>query len=122
MSVRTSLTKAACAVALAVVAAATVTACTDKVEQPTAPKAVAAVPVAAAVVAAPTLKAANGSTVCLAYMTKRAHAKVRLDKAEARAKTLAAKKVAEPAADAKTRAEWKHKVAKYEAMMSDACR
>ena len=122
MSLRTSLSRAACAVALGVAVTVAAAACTDKVEQPTAPKAASAVPVAAAVVAAPTLKAANGSTVCLAYMTKRADAKVRLDKAEARAKTLAAKTVAEPAADAKTRAELKRKFEKTEAMMSDACR
>ena len=115
MSLRISLTRAACAVALAVAAAA----CTDKVEQPTAPK--AAVPVVAAVVTTPA-RAANGSTVCLAYMSKRADAKVRFDKATAHAKTLAAKKVAETVEEAKARTEWKRKVDKYEAMMTDACR
>jgi hypothetical protein len=117
MSVRTFVSTAACAVALAAAIA-----CTDKVEQPTAPKAAAAVPVAAAVVAAPTLKAANGSTVCLAYMTKRADAKVRYDKAVEQAKTRALKKLTETAAEAKARAELKRKFEKTEAMMSDACR
>ena len=117
MSVRTFVSTAACVVALAVAAA-----CTDKVEQPTAPKAASAVPVAAAVVAAPTLKAANGSTVCLAYMTKRADAKVRFDKATERAKTLALKKLTESLAEQKARAELKRKFEKAEAMMSDACR
>jgi len=118
MSLRTFLTRAACAVALATFAAA----CADK-EQPTAPKAAAAPAAAAAVaVAAPVARAANGSTVCLAYMNKRADAKVRFDKATAHAKTLAAKKVAETVAEAKARTEWKRKVDKYEAMMADACR
>ena len=116
MSLRTSLATAVCAVALAVGAVA----CTDKVEQPTGPKAAAAQPVAA-VAAAPS-RAANGSTVCLAYMNKRADAKVRFDKATAHAKTLATKKVAETVAEAKARTEWKRKVDKYEAMMADACR
>jgi hypothetical protein len=117
MSVRTFVSTAACVVALAAAAA-----CTDKVEQPTAPKAAAAVPVAAAVVAAPTLKAANGSTVCLAYMSKRAEAKVRYDKAIDRAKTLAGKKLTETLAEQKARAELKRKFDKTEAMMADACR
>ena len=120
MSLRISLTRAACAVALAVVATVAA-ACTDKVEQPTAPKAAAAVPVAAAVVTTPA-RAANGSTVCLAYMSKRADAKVRFDKAAERAKTLAAKKLTETLAQAKARAELKRKFEKTEAMMSDACR
>jgi len=115
MSVRSSLAAAACAVALVVGAAA----CTDKVDQPTAPKAAAAAPVAVA--AAPS-KAPNGSTVCLAYMSKRAEAKVRLDKATERAKALAAKKALESADDAKARVAWKRKVEKFEAMMADACR
>ena len=122
MSLRTSLTRAACAVALGVAVTVAAAACTDKVEQPTAPKAASAVPVAAAVVAAPTLKAANGSTVCLAYMTKRADAKVRFDKAIERARTLASKKLSETVAEAKARAELKRKFEKTEAMMSDACR
>ena len=116
MSLPTSLARAAGAVALAVAGAA----CTDKVAQPTAPKA-AAQPAAAGVVAAP-LKAANGSTVCLAYMSRRADAKVRYDKAATHAKALAAKKLTESADEAKARNEWKRKVDRYEAMMTDACR
>jgi hypothetical protein len=116
MSLPTSLARAAGAVALVVAGAA----CTDKVAQPTAPKA-ALQPAAAVVVAAP-LKAANGSTVCLAYMSRRAAAKVRYDKAATHAKALAAKKLAESADEAKARNEWKRKVDRYEAMMTDACR
>lgn len=116
MSLPTSLARAVGAVALAVAGVA----CTDKVAQPTAPKA-AAQPVAAVVVAAP-LKAANGSTVCLAYMSRRADAKVRYDKAATHARALAAKKLTESADEAKARNEWKRKVDRYEAMMTDACR
>jgi hypothetical protein len=115
MSLRTTIRSAAVAVALAAVAVA----CTDK--QPTQPKAAtAAAPVvAAAVVPA---HAANGSTVCLAYMTKRADAKVRLDKALDKARALAAKKVAEPEADVKARAELKRRNEKFDALVADACR
>lgn len=110
---RTSLLAAACAAVLTVAAVA----CTDK--QPTQPKADVAQPVA--VVAAP-MRAPNGSTVCLAYMNKRAEAKVRFDKAIAKAKALAAKKVAEPAADVKVRGELKRRTEKFDALVADACR
>ncbi|HET7456052.1 MAG TPA: hypothetical protein VFJ74_00245 [Gemmatimonadaceae bacterium] len=115
MSFRTTLRSAAGAIALAAVAAA----CTDK--QPTQPKAAtAATPVVAAAVV--TSRPANGSTVCLAYMNKRAEAKTRLDKALDRARALAAKKVAEPEADVKARAELKRRNEKFEALVADACR
>ena len=117
MSLPTSLARAAGAVALAVAGAA----CTDKVAQPTAPKA-AAQPAAAVVVVAAPLKAANGSTVCLAYMSRRADAKVRYDKAATHAKALAAKKLTESDDDAQARKEWKHKVDRYDSMLTDACR
>ena len=116
MSFRTTLRSAAGAIALVVVAAA----CTDK--QPTQPKAAtAATPVVAAAAVVPS-RPANGSTVCLAYMTKRADAKLRFDKALDRARALAAKKVAEPEADVKARAELKRRHEKFEALVADACR
>jgi hypothetical protein len=113
---RASLLSTACAVALTALAAV---ACTDK--QPTQPKAATAAAQPVAVAAAPA-RAANGSTVCLAYMSRRADVKVRLDKAVEKARALANKKVAEPEADMKTRVELKRRVERYEALMSDACR